>query len=109
MKKTTDKKLQKQFDELNERFFGYRLEAITVQFAKISPDGLFNMRTKEIKLNDGLRKFPVLGLTVLLHEMAHADLDLHGYRGYLRDGGHGMLFQAELNRLYQAGAYDGLL
>jgi SprT-like family protein len=110
MKKTTDKQLQKEFDELNERFFDYRLTAIKIGFKKmIKTDGAFNCIDKEIKINDGLRNFPVLTSIVLLHEMAHADLDLRGYKGYQSDGGHGMVYQAELDRLYKAGAYDGLL
>lgn len=45
----------------------------------------------------------------LLHEMAHAYLHTKGYRGYSKDHGHGMMYQAEIARLFNAGAYDGLL
>jgi hypothetical protein len=109
MKNTTDKKLRQQFDKIDERFFDNRLDLINVQFKDIVPDGMYDMRTGEITIDSKLRKHITLVLIVLLHEMAHASLDLQGYRGYHEDGGHGGLFQAELDRLYRAGAFDGLL
>jgi hypothetical protein len=109
MKNTTDKKLRQEFDKIDERFFDNRLDLINVQFKDIAPDGMYNMNTGEITIDSKLRKHLTLVLIVLLHEMAHASLDLQGYRGYREDDGHGMLFQAELDRLYRAGAFDGLL
>ncbi len=109
MKNTTDKKLQQEFDKLNGRFFDGRLDDISVQFKNIGPDGMYHIGSKQITIDSKLRQHLSLILIVLLHEMAHADLDLRGYRGHQEDGGHGMMYQAELVRLFQAGAYDGIL
>lgn len=109
MKNTTDERLQYEFDKLNERFFDNRLVHIWARFEDIRPDGMYSVITKEIVIDSKLRQHFSLVCIVLLHEMAHANLDCLGYRGYLEDGGHGMVYQAELARLFQAGAYDGLL
>jgi hypothetical protein len=111
MRKMTDKQLQKEFHMLNEQFFDDKLPWINVCFGGNRPgtDGHFDMSRNEIHLSLGLRNFPNLSIIVLLHEMAHASMARQGYRGYPGDGGHGGLFQVELDRLYKAGAYDGLL
>ena len=111
MKKMTDKQLQNEFFMLNERFFDDKLPYIEVQFGGNLPgtDGHFNMIKNEIRLSPGLKSFPSLMNIVLLHEMAHARMALLDYRGYPCDGGHGGLFQVELDRIYRAGGYDGLL
>jgi predicted SprT family Zn-dependent metalloprotease len=108
MSKMTDKKLQKEFHDLNERFFNGKL-GCEARFKKIRTDGVFSMITQRITIDSRLQNSQSLTRLVLLHEMAHAYMTLHGYRGYREDGGHGMLFQVELDRLYRAGAYDGLL
>ena len=109
----TNKDLQKHFKLLNECFFNNRLESIKVSFGEFekddSMDGVYDLGDRHIFLIAGLKEFPNFLTTVLLHEMAHADLDLRGYRGYPSDGGHGGAFQVELDRLYRAGAYEGLL
>jgi len=109
MKNTTDKRLQREFNKLNERFFDSHLTHISVRFEDIKPDGMYSVVTKEVVIDSKLRQHFSLVCIVLLHEMAHANLDCLGYRGYPEDGGHGMLYQAELARLFQAGCYDGLL
>jgi hypothetical protein len=115
MIKRMDKKLRKEFDNLNEAFFEGRLEFLTVRFTdpkkKLPRDasGAYYPIKKQILIESALKDFSSYVTIVLLHEMIHADLDLRGYIGYPTDGGHGMLFQVELNRLYQAGAYDSLL
>jgi hypothetical protein len=111
MRKMTDKQLQNEFFMLNERFFDDKLPYIEVRFGGNHPgtDGHFDMSKNEIHLSVGLRNFPNLLMIVLIHEMAHASMAIQGYRGYPGDGGHGGLFQVELDRLYKAGAYDSIL
>ncbi len=111
MRKMTNKQLQHEFFLLNDLFFDNKLPYIEVCFGgnMKGTDGHFNLKRKEIRLSKQLRSLPSLLNVVLLHEMAHANLMLQNYRGYPCDGGHGMLFQVELDRLYRAGAYDGIL
>ena len=111
-KKMTDNDLVKEFQRLNERFFDNKIKLVEIRFMKKMPRnvaGAYNPAHEWIHIDDGLRKFWSEISVVLLHEMAHADLNARGYRGYPEDGGHGGLFQVELDRLYRAGAYDGLL
>ncbi len=107
--KMTEKRLQKMFQMLNDRFFDGQLNCWTSFKKMATHDGRFNMRSKEITIDSNLKKSESLVQIVLLHEMAHAVVDSRGYRGYPEDGGHGGLYQVELDRLYKAGAYDGLL
>jgi hypothetical protein len=46
---------------------------------------------------------------LLIHEMAHAVLEGIYFGHPSHNPGHGMIYQAELYRLFLAGAYDGLL
>lgn len=109
----THKTLQREFDSLNERFFGGRIMLRWVGFSnKTLPrhaSGAYYNNRKWILIDSGLKAYHNITSVVLLHEMVHADLDLRGYKGYPYDGGHGMLFQVELDRLYKCGAFDGLL
>src|ERR1700674_1351068 len=105
----TNAQLQKEFYRLNERFFDGRLSCEVRFQAMPGVDGLFNPRYQRIAIKSSLKSSSSLVSIVLLHEMAHADLELRGYRGYPGDGGHGMLFQVELDKLYRMGCYDGLL
>jgi hypothetical protein len=113
MKKMTDKKLQKEFDRLNFQFFQSKIMLTYVGFSNTvrmkHADGVYNSDKKYILIDSGLRGYENLTSLVLLHEMAHAYLDLQDYKGYPVDGGHGMRFQVELDRLYRIGALDGLL
>jgi hypothetical protein len=112
IKKMTDKDLWKEFNRLNDRFFGGRIKLNAIRFATKLPfnaSGVYSMTKNRILISSNLKTFWTTVSLTLLHEMAHADLDARGYLGYLEDGGHGSLFQVELDRLYKAGAYDGLL
>ena len=111
IKKMTQKSLQKKFDDLNGLFFAGSLRGIEVRFSKVcgDRDGSFNLFTKRILISSGFKNSSVMCSIVLLHEMAHANLNLQGYIGYPEDAGHGGLFHVELDRLYKIGAYDGLL
>jgi len=109
----TQKQLQTEFNQLNDRFFQGKLNGVQVRFGKTEgirgADGSFNTMTKIIRVSPIFQNLPVMCCIVLIHEMAHAYLDLMGYVGYPADAGHGGLFQVELDRLYKAGAYDSLL
>lgn len=102
----TNKDLQELFDYFNERFFEDRVR-VKVRFGKIKEDGLCD--TEHITISDTLKRHPDLIAIVLLHEMTHGYLNETGYVGHEQDGGHSTLFHAEIDRLYRAGAYEGLL
>lgn len=111
MKKMTNKELQKIFKRLNDRFFAGRIRDMGVRFANDDDcqecDGLCT--SDDIFIHDTLRRHPDLACLVLLHEMIHADLYQDGYIGHESDGGHHTRFYAGIDRLYKAGAFEGLL
>ena len=106
--------LRKQFDQLNHYFFDDRIPSnIKVKFDSFYGDtanGTWGIKDHLLTVNPEMKRAgePLI-LVILLHEMVHADLEYRGYRGYPYEGGHGMRFQAELVRLFNAGAYDGNL
>jgi hypothetical protein len=121
-KRCDDNWLKKDFMHLNAQFFDNRLPgSMTVRFKdKIGhynehskqwdiPDGYFSWKEDTIYVDRSLEYSPDSCTITLLHEMVHADLRFRGYIGYDIDGGHGMIFKAEIMRLINAGAYDGLL
>ena len=109
----TNKNLQRLFNQLNERFFDNRLESTAsfrdTSYSRLDVDALYSVGDRKIVIDSSLRSHSCLTHLVLLHEMVHADLCLRGYKGYSSDGGHGMLFYVEVDRLYREGAYDGIL
>ena len=113
IKKMSDVSLLVEFDMLNEFFFAGKIVLNRVEFAKkpLSRGAMgayFNQR-KWILIDKTFMNFPRICTELLLHEMAHAHLDLQGYVGYPSDEGHGGLFHVEIDRLYKAGAYDSIL
>jgi hypothetical protein len=102
----SNKSLQMFFKVFNERYFGKKIPAMRVRFGKIKDEGHF--RQDRIIINSLLRKFPDLASLVLLHEMNHAYLEANGYNGIM-DGGHSIVFHVGIDRLYKAGAYEGIL
>jgi len=102
----SNKNLQMFFKIFNRRYFGNKIPAMHVRFGKIKEEGLF--REDGIIVNSGLRRFPDLASLVLLHEMNHAYLEANGYNGVM-DGGHSTIFHVGIDRLYKAGAYEGIL
>ena len=112
-RRMTDRSLQQEFELLNNRFFSGKIALTYVGFsAKSLPRGAmgayFNF-TKKILIDPAFKNYPRICTELLLHEIAHAHLDLQGYVGYPGDSGHGNLFAVEIDRLYKAGAYDGIL
>lgn len=72
-------------------------------------DAGFRPRTNEILIDEMYSRSEPLTCILLLHEMAHAVLE-GSYKGHpSRNPGHGMVYQAELFRLFHAGAYDSLI
>lgn len=106
--------LKRSFDVYNSAYHNDALSSgITVIFgtSKKGVDAHWEPTTRSIVVSEKLRNHDSLALICLHHEMAHAKLALDGYVGgtVVKDRHHGMRFQAELDRLYKAGAYDGLL
>jgi len=112
-RKMTDKELHHEFHMLNDRFFNGRINLKRLAFSSRTlprhAAGAFYENQGWILISTGLRSYQNQTVIILLHEMVHADLFARGYKGYPCDGGHGSQFQVELDRLYKAGSYDGLL
>jgi len=109
-----DKWLKKVFTSYNELYYNGSLPSnIKVRFGKPSKnhDAHWDPINREIVINEDLRDHDKVTLICLHHEMAHVKLDTDRYVGgaTVEDPHHGMRFQAEINRLYRMGAYDGLL
>lgn len=108
----TNKQLKTAFLNLNDRFFDGKISELTiVRFGNIKQQGLFQTGTRFgcIQINKRLKVHPDFATLVLLHEMVHAHLDSIGHLGYAMDRGHGSRFHVEIDKLYQKGAYEGLL
>ena len=112
--KMNDRKLQNEFNHLNTRFFHDKIVLNRIGYISKSKmpngaDGYYHKDDKSIFLDSRLKDFPNFSCMVLIHELAHAYLEIQDYKGYPADGGHGMMFQAELVRLIREGCYDGIL
>lgn len=114
MKPRSDRWLKNSYSIYNEKYFdGVLSPSIKVYFGATANnhDAHWEPSTREIVVNKSLRTHDSLALICLLHEMCHSKMDLEGYVGGTTtdDPHHGMRYQAELDRLYRVGAYDGLL
>jgi len=112
--KFTSKWLRKQFLHMNHRFFADRIPFnVKVEFGDLKEqraNGIWNLPLGQLVIDNTMKKVgELLILQILIHEMIHADLEYQHYKGYPNDAGHGMRFQAELVRLWNDGAFDGLL
>lgn len=108
----TNKDLKKSFDSMNELFFNNEVDSnIKVRFASDEDcqdsDGI-HFHDGQIFIHEDFKRHSDMAALTLLHEMAHAHLHALGYIGWPHDGGHGTQFHVELDRLYKAGAYDGM-
>lgn len=118
-RRKTDAELRAWFEYANDRFFGGEISLATkIEFAvgvfdrseKEPGDGHYIPNKMLIQIDESLRGRNRQWQVITLHEMAHAYLfQTKGYVGYCYHKGHGMVFQGELCRLFQIGAYDGLL
>ena len=109
-----DKWLAKSYTSYNDHYHNNTLpDNITVRFGKPlnGSDAHWDPTAREIVVDTALNVHDALALICLHHEMAHVKMHMDGYVGgtVVEDSHHGMRYQAELNRLYQWGAYDGLL
>lgn len=110
MKGKTDKWLRRRFRFYNKKFFDNSIEEpeiiVFIPLLKEKCDGYtrwLSQHPTRLEIDDSLRNHPCLTNIVILHEMAHLKLG----PSYLED--HGMLYGAEIVRLFNAGAYEGLL
>ncbi len=103
----TDAKLRTFFHQYNRQYFGGQLEEPRViRFADMKSDGLTTTCSQfptRVEIDRHLRRHASCVKITLLHEMVHLKIG----RDCLKH--HGIRFAAELVRLFNAGAYDGLL
>lgn len=92
--------LKRIFNHCNRKWFNNQVPGDTrVLWAPLNGNnGEYQAGT--IRIDTTLQGSPKLAKIVMLHEMVHARYPLYG---------HGKKFQAEIDRLYAAGAYGGLL
>jgi hypothetical protein len=112
--KRNDKWLKKSYTVYNAYYHNNTLpDNIVVRFGKpqSGSDAHWDPDVREIVVNESLNVHDALILICLHHEMAHVKMHMEGYVGgtVVKDSHHGMRYQAELDRLYKSGAYDGLL
>lgn len=111
MTKMTDRKLHIAFEKINDGFFDGRIKLDELSFASskrcLGADGISRQDT--ILINDSLRDHGDFAIVTLIHEMIHVDIRQRGYVGYAHHEGHHMIFYSEMDRLYRAGVYEGLL
>jgi len=109
-------KLQRCFDDFNDKYFGNRLHDIELSWAATPKvDGKVVSayshcqedlyKAHRIVLSKRLRYRFWMWQLVLLHEMVHLDLD---FKGVEEPDFHGPLFNAEMLRLAKAGALNNL-
>ena len=115
-----DFELQILFDGFNDVFFHNRIsKGIKAKFVsskileKLSKAGpahaAWRPAEREIWIDKTYNRSENMCSILLLHEMAHAALE-GTYVGHpTKNPGHGMIYQAEIYRLFMAGGYDGLL
>ena len=108
-----DSKLRQYFNNYNTQFFQDKLPSTTPLFfvknlkrGRERCDAMYSSTTGSIKIDESLRDHENLAVICLVHEMAHAYLYIKGCSEF---DDHGMIYQAELVRLFNAGCYDGLL
>jgi hypothetical protein len=108
-----DSKLRWYFHNYNMQFFQGKLPPSTPVFfvknlkrCRTKCDGLYSSDTGAIKIEETLQDHESLAVICLIHEMAHAYVYINGCNAF---DDHGMIYQAELYRLFHAGAYDSLL
>jgi hypothetical protein len=92
--------LRRWFRYYNKKYWNNELPDDTVLLWAPLTDAHGEARVKEIRLDPGLQLFPKFMRIILLHEMAH----LRNLRWH-----HGKKFQNEIDRLYAAGAFRGLI
>lgn len=116
----TEANLRILFNGFNSAFFNGRLNpCIKVRLVSTArlrhvnkhheADAMWRPQLDEIWLDKRYARSESYMCILLLHEMAHAALEATYIGHPCINPGHGMIFQAELYRLFHAGAYDGML
>jgi hypothetical protein len=97
--------LQREFNNMNRKFFDNRLPRVRVRFGYIRPEcGTSFMGfclPDRIMLAPFLKKSGKCALMVLLHEMAHLSVP--------DSQNHGRKWVREMHRLHDAGAFNSIL
>lgn len=115
MARMSDAWLRRSFDEFNLAYFSGKIVGVRIRFGNSGRDanGVYDTGERLIVIDKfhakrGNERHAKLDL---LHEMVHAYLDVvDGYvGGSEKDPLHGTRFRGEICRLWQIGAYDGLL
>jgi hypothetical protein len=95
--------LRRWFNFYNRTYFGGRLSQDTVlRWEPTGPNDAHALKEIPgvIQLDPAIKLFPRYMRILLLHEMAHLAIPQHG---------HGKYFHAEIERLWQLGAFRPLL
>lgn len=117
MTRATNKMLQDWYNEFNSRFFdGHLPPDVEVRFASSEDDkdqlgndcmGVYVQSQKVILQDPGLRPYWKVLQMNLLHEMVHVLMPDHVSHEVTAD--HGMVFSHWIVKLFEKGAYDGIL
>lgn len=93
------------FKLYNKCYFDDRIpQPHSIQFSNLDIHKACGMtKAGSIYIDSGLKKYPRLAEIILIHEAVHLMLGSEYHTS------HGMRFQAELVRLWNEGAYDGVL
>jgi len=108
-KRVSNKQLREIFIHLNKKYFNGALPIPGVlKFVDLEDEGDEGICTSdEILISKSLQDHPDYAWLTLLHEMVHWKLRAYG-RDY-GDDSHGYNFKREIFRLWDLGAYEGLL
>jgi hypothetical protein len=120
-KPQTDRDLELMFHCINKQFFDAAINpAIKCRYVsqkeldkrsthEDGADAMWCPMIGEIWVDEAYKRSQAVSTLLLIHEMAHAALQ-DSYVGYPGNNqGHGMIYQAELYRLFHAGAFDDIL
>ena len=117
MKLATNKDLARWLKQFNRRFFDGRIDPeVQVRFAISEEDrdklgdecnAVYVPSTRVILIDRVFRGYDRVTQILLLHEMVHAEFPDHISQPASND--HGMVFQHRIVKLFNQGAYDGLL
>lgn len=107
----SDRSLKHWYDKFNGLYFNGELPQIVIYWEPLSnADGStcpvyeVDHGQFQIKLDPSIKGFPCLWKITLLHEMVHVKLWVKHPKHQ-----HGKLFQTELSRIFNLGAYKKLL
>ena len=103
------------YDVINQRYFGNQLPKVPVRFVNDMAEGVMGYymypgskaergnNPGEIRLSSAFRKWSVIWIGTLIHEMVHVELRDRRIRH------HGYVFQRRMKELVNAGAFKDLI